>query len=110
MHIKQMKIVSILLSLLPGMMVAQSSYKSFAEFGTTIHAGDNTPLWQISNQHGLSSLDNNAYLRGGTIYSDTCQYWKFEAGLDLAVATGFTSTLFCNKHMQIFIISGWDYQ
>lgn len=92
MHIKRLKIVSILLSLLPGIMVAQSSYKSFTEFGTTIHAGDNTPLWQVSNQHGLSSLENNAYLRGGTIYSDTCQHWKFEIGLDLAVTTGFTST------------------
>jgi len=82
----------LLLSLLPGMMFAQSTLKSFAEFGTTIHAGDNTPLWQVSNQHGLSSLDNNAYMRSGTFYSDTCRHWKLEAGLDLVAAAGFTST------------------
>ena len=81
------------LFLLPGMMHAQSSLKSFAEFGTTIHTGDNTPLWQVSNQHGLSSLNNNAYMRGGTFYTDSCRNWKLVTGLDLAVATGFTSTL-----------------
>ena len=37
----------------------------FAEFGSTLHTGDNTPLWMVSLQHGFSSLDNNAYLRGG---------------------------------------------
>ncbi len=92
MLIKLMKFPFLLLCLLPQILVAQSSFQSFAEFGTTVHTGDHTPLWQASNQHGLSSLDNNAYMRGGTFYTDTCKDWKFKAGLDLAVATGFTST------------------
>lgn len=87
-----MKKKLLLLTLLPGMMVAQSSFKSFAEFGSTVHSGDKTPLWQVSNQHGLSSLNDNAYIRGGTFYSDSCKNWKFNAGLDMAFASGFTST------------------
>ncbi|WP_321437103.1 capsule assembly Wzi family protein [uncultured Bacteroides sp.] len=93
MHTKLIKKGLLLLCLLPGVTHAQSSLKSFAEFGTTIHTGDNTPLWQVSNQHGLSSLNNNAYMRGGTFYTDSCRNWKLATGLDLAVATGFTSTL-----------------
>ena len=29
---------------------------TFAEYGTTIHTGKHTPMWQNSNQHGLSSI------------------------------------------------------
>ena len=32
---------------------------TFAEYGTTIHTGKHTPMWQNSNQHGLSSIKNN---------------------------------------------------
>lgn len=45
-------------------MLAQQ-LSSFVEYGTTLHTGDNTPLWQVSNQQGLTSLDNNTYIRGG---------------------------------------------
>ncbi len=84
----------IFICLLPQIVAAQSTYKSFAEFGTTIHTGDNTPLWQVSNQHGLSSIDNNAYIRGGSTFrSDTCKQWKLNAGFDLAIARGFTSNV-----------------
>ena len=89
-----MRFVLIFLCLLPQIVAAQSTYKSFAEFGTTVHTGDNTPLWQVSNQHGLSSLDNNAYIRGGgTFCSDTCKQWKLNSGFDLAIARGFTSNV-----------------
>lgn len=69
----------------------QANLSSFVEYGASVHAGDNTPLWQVSNQHGLSSLDNNTYLRGGAFYADTIRRWRLEGGLDMAVATGFTS-------------------
>lgn len=82
----------LLFCFLPGIVIGQSKYKSFAEFGTTIHSGDNIPLWQVSNQHGLSSIDNNAYTRGGIFYSDSCSNLIFKTGLDIAVAKGFTST------------------
>ena len=45
-------------------MLAQQ-LSSFVEYGATLHAGDNTPLWQVSNQQGLTSLDNSTYIRGG---------------------------------------------
>ena len=78
-------------------MTAQSGLKhqnisSFVEYGASVHTGDNTPLWQVSNQHGLSSIDNNTYLRGGAFYTDTIRQWRLEGGLDMAVASGFTST------------------
>ena len=44
-------------------MLAQQ-LSSFVEYGAALHTGDNTPLWQVSNQQGLTSLDNNTYIRG----------------------------------------------
>lgn len=64
---------------------------SFVEYGASIHSGDNIPLWQVSNQHGLSSIHNNTYLRGGIVYSNNIKQWRLESGLDIAVASGFTS-------------------
>ena len=32
-------------------MLAQQ-LSSFVEYGATLHTGDNTPLWQVSNQQG----------------------------------------------------------
>lgn len=70
----------------------QQSFHSFAEYGASVHGGDNVPLWQVSNQHGLSSLKNNTYLRAGTFYRREYRDWTFDGGLDMAVAAGFTST------------------
>jgi hypothetical protein len=64
----------------------------FAEFGASVHSGDHTPLWLVSNRHGLSSLRNYTYLRGGAFYRDTLRSWQWRAGVDLAATTGFTST------------------
>ena len=76
---------------------AQSGLKrqnlsSFVEYGASLHTGENTPLWQVSNRHGLSSINNNIYLRGGAFYVDTIRNWRLEGGVDMAVASGFTST------------------
>ena len=86
-------------------MTAQSGLKhqnisSFVEYGASVHTGDNTPLWQVSNQHGLSSIDNNTYFRGGAFYTDTIRQWRLEGGLDMAVASGFMLT---------YDINGWGY-
>ena len=56
-------------------MLAQQ-LSSFVEYGAALHTGDNTPLWQVSNQQGLTSLDNNTYIRGGASYKH--QNWKME--------------------------------
>ena len=34
-------------------MLAQQ-LSSFVEYGAALHTGDNTPLWQVSNQQGLT--------------------------------------------------------
>lgn len=65
---------------------------AFAEYGVAVHGGEHVPLWQVSNRHGFSSLDNNTYLRGGAFYRQTSGNWTYGGGLDLAVAAGFTST------------------
>ena len=65
---------------------------TFIEYGTTVHVGENTPLWQVSNQHGLSSLNNNTYIKGGISYKKKVHSWKIESELNLAIATGGSST------------------
>lgn len=84
-------LLSIFLSFISLTSYAQN-LKTFVEYGASIHSGNNTPLWQVSNQHGLSSIDNNTYIRGGVFYDKNIRSWKIEGGVDLAVATGFTST------------------
>lgn len=57
----------------------KAGVKSFVEFGTTVHAGDCTPLWQVSNLQGLGSLENSAYLRSGLTYRDRWGQWTWKA-------------------------------
>lgn len=63
----------------------------FVEYGATVHTGDNTPLWQVSNLQGLASLDNSTYIRGGVFYHDQWGKWTVSGGLDLVAAAGFNS-------------------
>lgn len=86
------KLLSVCLLFITGNTYSQK-LTTFAEYGATVHIGDHTPLWQSSNEHGLSSIKNNTYIRGGAFYNKELRSWKMEAGLDVAVTTGFTSTL-----------------
>ena len=65
----------------------------FVEYGATVHTGDNTPLWQVSNLQGLGSIKNSTYVRGGAFYKDKWGKWAVDAGLDMVVAAGFTSSV-----------------
>lgn len=85
------KIFPVILLLITGNICAQR-LNTFAEYGATVHTGKNIPMWQTSNQHGLSSIDNNTYIRGAAFYNNTFRSWKLEAGIDLVAAAGFTST------------------
>ena len=58
----------------------RQNVSSFVEYGASVHTGDNTPMWQVSNQHGFSSIDNNTYLRGGAFY--TCLLYTSDAADD----------------------------
>ena len=71
------------------LMAGAQKLDGFAEFGSTLHTGDYTPLWQVSLNHGFASLKNNAYLRGGVFYKDTINNWKLHAGLDIGAGVGF---------------------
>ena len=66
------------------------------ELQATVSDGQ-TPLWLNANKYGLSSLDDvNGYVRGSLqrpLTADSLRRWGVGYGLDLAVATGFTSTL-----------------
>ena len=79
-----------LLAFLPAALGAQpKGLHEFAEIGTALHSGDHTPLWQNALQHGLSSLDNYGYVRGGVTYRDTLgAHWSWGAGIDLAAGVG----------------------
>ena len=76
-----------------GSVTAQEKHtlSSFVEYGATVHTGDNTPLWQVSNRQGLASIDNSTYVRGGIFYHDRWGKWTVEGGLDLVAAAGFSS-------------------
>lgn len=60
-----------------GSTIKAQELSSFVEYGTSVHAGGNTPLWQASNQQGLSSLANSTYVRGGVLYKHGSGKWKF---------------------------------
>ena len=68
-----------------------------AELQTTLAAGDHNPLWLNANRHGLSSIERtNGYLRGAIarpLAVDQDRRWGIGYGLDVAVASGFTSKL-----------------
>ncbi len=80
---------------------------SYTEFSTNLHTGDHTPLWQVSKQQGLSSLKNNAYLRGATTINGNLRKWQYEAGADLVVATGFTSKVVIQQLYGDFRYKSW---
>lgn len=102
-----MRKVLFVLFLFPWLLQAQEDrFVPFAEFGTTLHSGDHTPLWQNSLQHGLSSIDNNAYLRGGVFFRDTLGgRWSYGAGIDLAATVGMDAHFFIQ---QAYADLSWD--
>ena len=87
-------------------MLAQQ-LSSFVEYGAALHTGDNTPLWQVSNQQGLTSLDNNTYIRGGISYKHQLGKRKFEEALDLVAAAGFSTTSFIVQQAYVDIRYKW---
>lgn len=66
-----------------------------------VGSGDNNPLWLNANKYGLSSLKtSNGYLRGSVAKSmaqDSIRRWAWSAGLDMALAAGFTSTVVAHQ-------------
>ena len=76
---------------------AQAQIEVRTEIQATAADGDHNPLWLNANKYGLSSLDKtNGYVRAGAfrpLANDSAKEWGWGAGVDVAVATGFTSTL-----------------
>ncbi len=65
-----------------------------AEIGTTLSAGEHTPLWLSANRFGFSSIErNNVWLRLGAFKDlDPEKRFSWGAGIDLGVAHRFQST------------------
>ena len=84
----------------------QMVFKTEAQL--TASDGDFTPLWLQANRYGLSSLDaTNGYLRAGLFRAaeqDSARRWKRGFGADVALATGFSSTLVVQ---QAYAEVGW---
>ena len=78
-------------------MTVRAQFEVRTEAQVTAASGDYTPLWLNANKYGLSSLDKtNGYVRVGAfrpIATDSLRRLAWGAGLDMAVAGGFTSTL-----------------
>lgn len=64
-----------------------------AEIGTTLSAGEHTPLWLNANRYGFSSLErNNLWLRLSAVkHMDEEKKFSWGAGVDLGVAYRFQS-------------------
>lgn len=80
--------ICLLAIILAGSGMATAQVSPFVEYGATVHTGDNTPLWQVSNQQGLGSIYDNTYIRGGLGYKHRLGKWKFEEKLDMVAAVG----------------------
>lgn len=80
--------IFLLLVVLVSSKTLQAQVSPFVEYGATVHTGDHTPLWQVSNRQGLGSIYNNTYIRGGAGYAHRWGKWKLEEKLDLVVAFG----------------------
>lgn len=91
-HFPSISIARIVVCLFAVSLIGSNTLKaqisSFAEYGATVHTGDHTPLWQVSNQQGLGSIYNNTYIRGGVGYKHQWGKWKFEEKLDMVAAMG----------------------
>ena len=78
-------------------IVAHAQLELCTEAQLTSSGGEHTPLWLHSNRYGLSSLDEtNGYVRAGLFRSmnaDSTRKWKYAFGVDIALATHFTSTI-----------------
>jgi hypothetical protein len=74
---------------------AQTEVRTEAQYSAT--SGDHTPLWLNANKYGLSSLNtSNGYVRAGLFHSmeaDSAKRWAIGYGADVAIASGYTSTL-----------------
>lgn len=91
----------ILAALLPASLCAEwnDSIRYRGEINATLSSGDHTPFWLMSNRHGVSSLTrNNGYLRLGAFHDiDTTRRFSWGAGVDLVLASRFTSTFFVQQ-------------
>ena len=72
---------------------SNTQMSTFAEWGGGMHVGKHMPMWQVSNTHGLSSLDNSTYVRSSFSYSDSIAVCRINTKLDLVIGVGFTSLL-----------------
>ncbi len=70
------------------------SIRWHAEVGTTLSAGEHTPLWLNANRFGFSSIErNNFWLRLGAFKElDKQKRFSWGAGVDMGVAHRFQST------------------
>ncbi|MBR3014460.1 MAG: hypothetical protein IKH69_05500 [Bacteroidaceae bacterium] len=75
-------------------MKAQWNIRLEAQGGAA--SGDHTPLWLNANRYGMGSTETaNGYVRAGVFkpVENDAREWKLGAGVDVAVAAGYTSTL-----------------
>lgn len=80
-------------TLLCAQYLERGSVLPFVEYGASVHRGEHTPLWHVANRHGLSSLNNYTYLRGGVLYKDSTYSHRWSAGVDMALTSGMGSTV-----------------
>ncbi len=86
--------------------VPDSTYRYSVTLNGSVSAGAHTPFWLVSNRHGLASLEHdNGYLRAGFYRrADSTRTWRWEFGVDLAVACRYRSAF---NVQQLYAGVGW---
>ncbi len=75
---------------------AQSPWITKVVTQGAVASGNHMPLWLNANRYGMGSVETaSGYLRAGTFkpVENDPKEWKLGAGIDVAVAAGYTSTL-----------------
>lgn len=84
------------ISSLPAAAEWNDSIRYRGEIHASLGGGDYAPLWEMSNRYGMSSAKpNSGYLRFGVFHDmDKSKRFTWGAGVDLAVAAGFSHAVF----------------
>ncbi len=80
---------SVLLPAMAGTAFSQQTLDAEVSMEAAVHTGAFTPFWQVSNRHGLASIDNYGYARAALSYKNQLTgNWRLEAEADLVAGLG----------------------
>ncbi|MDR1562007.1 MAG: capsule assembly Wzi family protein [Dysgonamonadaceae bacterium] len=94
-----MKLLLLLFSFFPAIVLSQTDMYFRAESFASIANGSYTPFWIASNTYGIVPINaDNSYFRGQMKYKQTLgRVFNIDAGIDLVTASNHTSSLWLHQ-------------